>query len=180
MDRKVETPGNLQNYAQDDLLDEYTKLYKDFISIKSLREEDIQENYELKRKIQILQNSYKDLEQELDYMTSSSRMKNSEKSSHKLEQEIEEWKKKYTENESYIQSLEVNIEKLEEEKLEIREQLQEIMANIPNEPLTKIPSEFLEKEAKLETENMLLLNKIDECQTQVNNFMMVVGEREVI
>lgn len=175
MDRKIETPANLELYAADDLLDEYTRLYKDFMQLKSFREQDIQENYELKRNIKLLQSSSSDLQNELEYYMSSSSGKQ-ERASQKLESEMDAWKKKNSENESYISSLEVNIERLEEEKREIKEQLNDLMTNVPP---VEVPSDCLELEAAMEKENMLLLEKIDECQMQLNNYISAVGEREV-
>lgn len=177
MERNIETPANLELYPPDDLLDEYTKLYKDFMTLRSLREQDIQEIYDLKRNIKILQSSTADLQNELDfYMSSCSGKQKSEKLSQKLEIELDDWKKKHVENESYISSLEVNIERLEEEKRELKEQLRELMSNVPP---VEVPRENVELEAAMEKENMLLLEKVDECQMQLNDYMMAVGEREV-
>ncbi|KAL5281027.1 hypothetical protein ACFFRR_004818 [Megaselia abdita] len=177
MERKIETPANLELYPPDDLLDEYTKLYKDFMSLRNLREEDIQENYELKRNIKLLQSSSSELQNELEYyMSSSSGRQKSEKISQKLEVELEDLKRKYSENESYVTSLEVNIERLEEEKRELKDQLLELINVVPQE--AKIPNDYLERELAMEKENTLLLEKVDECQMQLNNYMMAVGERE--
>lgn len=175
MDRKIETPANLELYPADDLLDEYSRLYKDFMQLRNLREQDIQENYELKRNIKLLQSSSSDLQNELEFYLASTSGKQ-ERASQKLESEMDVWKKKNSENESYISSLEVKIERLEEEKRELKEQLHALMSSVPP---VEVQSDCLELEAAMEKENMLLLEKIDECQMQLNNYMMAVGEREV-
>lgn len=179
MERKIETPANLELFPADDLLDEYSKLYKDFMTLRNLREQDIQENYELKRNVKLLQSSASDLQNELEYyMSSSSGKQKSEQFSHKLECELDDWKRKHADNESYITSLEVNIERLEDEKREVKEQLTNMILNVP--PVeAKLPSDYLEREMAMEKENILLLEKVDECQMQLNHYMMEVGEKEV-
>ncbi|XP_055383187.1 protein Spindly [Condylostylus longicornis] len=170
--------SDINSLAYADLQEEYKKLFLNYQNLNKIHESDLQQIYELERNIKISKAAEEHLAQELEII-SNSQNGDLEKSNKKLNQEIEELRRKLTDLEDYIEILEKKLENSNSENNKLQEKLYEISAAVENDSIET--NQFSsEQQEKLEIENLKLLAKLNEFEDEIQKSCKTIAEKEIL
>lgn len=169
------------NFTRDELLEEFCKLFDRYQDLKESNEADTQKIHELKRSLDTAVAAQAYLSQELEQYTSNESNQDDNELQKALS-ELAELRKRYSKLEISYNTLQQDHNALLEENAQLTKNIEELNKRKEQEPAvveSKISEEDLQRIQMLETENMDLLEKMEDFQEQTVRYTLTIAECEV-
>ncbi|XP_061389338.1 protein Spindly [Musca vetustissima] len=169
------------NFTRDELLEEFCKLFDRYQDLKESNEADTQKIHELKRSLDTAVAAQAYLSQELEQYTSSENCQDDANELQKTLSELAELRKRYSKLELSYNTLQQDHNALLEENAMLTKTVEELNKRKESEPAvveSKSSEEDLQRIQMLETENMDLLEKMEDFQEQTVRYTLTIAEYE--